>query len=53
MYRFMALADLMADIQRSGDQFGLDDATEHSTVETMLSLMNDLNGEVKNMAVKA
>lgn len=48
----MALADLIAEIQRSGKGFGLDDATEHSTVETMLSLMTDLNGEVKNMAVK-
>ena len=51
--RFMALADLITDITRSGDTFGLDEQTEHSTVETMLSLMRDLNGEVKNMAVKA
>lgn len=49
----MALADLITDITRSGDTFGLDEQTEHSTVETMLSLMRDLNGEVKNMAVKA
>lgn len=51
-HRFMALTDLIADIQRSGDQFGVDEATEHSTVEQVLALMNDTNGEVKNLAVK-
>lgn len=51
--RFMALNDLISEIQRSGDQFGIDDATEHQVVEQILSLMNDLNGEVKNLAVKA
>ncbi|KAL8293671.1 hypothetical protein RQP46_000372 [Phenoliferia psychrophenolica] len=50
--RFMALTDLISDIQRSGDQFGVDEATEHSTVEQVLALMNDTNGEVKNLAVK-
>jgi cullin-associated NEDD8-dissociated protein 1 len=49
----MALNDLISEVQRSGDQFGVDDATEHSTVEQILALMNDLNGEVKNLAVKA
>lgn len=53
MHRFMALTDLISDIHRSGDQFGVDDATEHSVVEMVLTLMNDSNGEVKNLAVKA
>lgn len=48
----MALNDLISEVQRSGDQFGVDDATEHSAVEQILALMNDINGEVKNMAVK-
>lgn len=48
----MALNDLISEVQRSGDQFAVDDATEHSAVEQILSLMNDANGEVKNMAVK-
>lgn len=51
--RFMALTDLITDIVRSGDQFGVDDATEHSVVEMVLTLMNDSNGEVKTLAVKA
>ncbi|KAK4702038.1 hypothetical protein P7C70_g4189, partial [Phenoliferia sp. Uapishka_3] len=50
--RYMALTDLISDIQRSGDTFGVDEATEHSTVEQVLALMNDTNGEVKNLAVK-
>ena len=49
----MALTDLMTEISRNKDSFGTDDATEHSTVETVLGLMNDMNGEVKNLAVKA
>ena len=49
----MALTDLMADIARSGESFGVDDTTEHQTVEQVLTLMNDQNGEVKNLAVKA
>lgn len=49
----MALTDLMADIARSGVSFGVDDTTEHQTVEQVLALMNDQNGEVKNLAVKA
>lgn len=48
----MALTDLMSEIARNKDSFGTDDATEHSTVELVLSLMNDTNGEVKNLAVK-
>lgn len=48
----MALTDLISDIQKSGDNFGVDDATEHSLVEQVLALMNDSNGEVKNLAVK-
>jgi hypothetical protein len=51
--RFMALTDLITDIVRSGDLFGVDDATEHSVVEMVLTVMNDSNGEVKNLAVKA
>ncbi|SGY91656.1 BQ5605_C038g11689 [Microbotryum silenes-dioicae] len=51
--RFMALNDLISEINRSRDTFGLDDQTEHSTVEQILTLTNDLNGEVKNLAVKA
>lgn len=51
--RFMALNDLISEVQRSGDSFGIDDATEHSTVDQTISLMNDTNGEVKNLAVKA
>ncbi|KAM0753363.1 TIP120-domain-containing protein [Meredithblackwellia eburnea MCA 4105] len=51
--RFMALNDLISDIQRSGDAFGVDEATEHTTVEQVLQLLNDTNGEVKNQAVKA
>lgn len=49
----MALTDLMSEIARNRESFGTDDQTEHSTVETVLSLMNDTNGEVKNLAVKA
>lgn len=49
----MALTDLMADIARAGESFGVDDTTEHQTVEQVLALMNDQNGEVKNLAVKA
>ncbi|KAK4057022.1 hypothetical protein OIO90_001922 [Microbotryomycetes sp. JL221] len=51
--RFMALTDLISDIKKSGQQFGVDDATEHTTVEQVLQLMNDSNTEVKNLAVKA
>ncbi|KAM0790577.1 hypothetical protein ACM66B_004444 [Microbotryomycetes sp. NB124-2] len=51
--RFMALNDLISEIKKYGDQFGVDDATEHSTVEQILQLMNDHNSEVKNLAVKA
>ncbi|KAK4052490.1 hypothetical protein OIV83_002292 [Microbotryomycetes sp. JL201] len=52
-YRFMALNDLISEIRKHGEQFGVDDATEHSTVEQILQLMNDHNSEVKNLAVKA
>ena len=50
--RFMALTDLISDIARSGDSFGVEESTEHSLVEQVLALMNDSNGEVKNLAVK-
>jgi cullin-associated NEDD8-dissociated protein 1 len=48
----MALTDLISDIARSGDSFGVEESTEHSLVEQVLALMNDSNGEVKNLAVK-
>lgn len=49
----MALNDLISEVKKHGEQFGVDDATEHSTVEQILQLMNDSNTEVKNLAVKA
>lgn len=48
----MALTDLISDINRAGEAFGVDESTEHQTVEQVLALMNDQNGEVKNLAVK-
>lgn len=49
----VALTDLLSDIERSGGNFGVDDSTEHGLVEQVLALMQDANGEVKNLAVKA
>ncbi|PWN51713.1 TIP120-domain-containing protein [Violaceomyces palustris] len=49
--RFMALNDLMAELRK--DTFmQLDDGIESQTVNQVLELMKDSNGEVKNMAVK-
>ncbi|GAA5932570.1 hypothetical protein JCM1841_004316 [Sporobolomyces salmonicolor] len=48
--RFMALNDLINEATQPG--FGIDDATEHQLVDSVLSLLNDSNGEVKSVAVK-
>lgn len=49
----VALTDLLGEIERTGDNFGVDEGTEHQVVEQVLGLMQDVNGEVKNLAVKA
>lgn len=49
----VALTDLMSEIERCGDNFGVDNSTEHGLVDQILGLMQDANGEVKNLAVKA
>lgn len=49
----VALTDLLSEIERCGDNFGVDEGTEHQAVEQVLALMQDANGEVKNLAVKA
>jgi cullin-associated NEDD8-dissociated protein 1 len=49
----VALNDLISEIERCGSSFGVDDSTEHGLVEQVLALMQDANGEVKNLAVKA
>ncbi|PWY98205.1 TIP120-domain-containing protein [Testicularia cyperi] len=50
-FRFMALNDLMAELNNDS-YLPMDEATESATVRHVLELMNDSNGEVKNMAVR-
>jgi len=46
----MALQDLINEATQP--TFAIDDSTEHQLVESVLSLLNDPNGEVKSVAVK-
>lgn len=46
----MALQDLINEANQP--TFSIDDTTEHQLVESVLSLLNDPNGEVKSVAVK-
>ncbi|GAA5822892.1 hypothetical protein JCM3770_004568 [Rhodotorula araucariae] len=48
--RFMALNDLANEARQQG--FAIDDATEHQLVDQVLQLVQDVNGEVKSVAVK-
>ncbi|BGP50195.1 hypothetical protein JCM10450v2_006106 [Rhodotorula kratochvilovae] len=48
--RFMALNDLANEARQQG--FAIDDATEYQLVDQVLHLVQDVNGEVKSVAVK-
>ena len=48
--RFMALNDLANEARQQG--FAIDEATEYQLVDNVLSLVQDVNGEVKSVAVK-
>lgn len=49
--RYMALNDLIAEARKE-TFLQLDEGLETQTVNQVLELMNDKNGEVKNMAVR-
>ncbi|KPV73776.1 uncharacterized protein RHOBADRAFT_54955 [Rhodotorula graminis WP1] len=48
--RYMALNDLANEARQQG--FAIDEATEYQLVDNVLSLVQDINGEVKSVAVK-
>jgi len=49
-YRFMAINDLTAELQR--DSIKLDDESEKKVIKQLLKLLEDKNGEVQNLAVR-
>ncbi|XP_004692419.1 PREDICTED: cullin-associated NEDD8-dissociated protein 2 isoform X1 [Condylura cristata] len=49
-FRFMATSDLMSELQK--DSIQLDEDSERKVVTMLLSLLEDKNGEVQNLAVK-
>ncbi|KAG9293713.1 hypothetical protein G9A89_019050 [Geosiphon pyriformis] len=49
-FRYMATNDLMNELQK--DTFNLEELTEKKVVSKTLELLNDVNGEVQNLAVK-
>uniref|UniRef100_A0A2K6FT24 Cullin associated and neddylation dissociated 2 (putative) n=1 Tax=Propithecus coquereli TaxID=379532 RepID=A0A2K6FT24_PROCO len=50
-FRFMATSDLMSELQK--DSIQLDEDSERKVVKMLLRLLEDKNGEVQNLAVKA
>ncbi|XP_070701638.1 cullin-associated NEDD8-dissociated protein 2 [Pempheris klunzingeri] len=49
-FRFMATSDLMLELQK--DSIKLDEDSERRVVSMLLTLLEDKNGEVQNLAVK-
>lgn len=49
-FRYMALNDLLSDLQKSDSQ--LDDTSASKLIEAVLKTLEDKNGEVQNMGVK-